>query len=473
MAPVLTQVPVLDQHRILVVEDDPDFSAWEVRLLTQSGARVTLACDGAEALLALQHGVYDLIVCDLDLPRINGFELMDYARKQAIHDPFLFVTAHRGKANQAYAMAHGAQDFIPKPVKSGVFLERVGRLLASRAPAPARRGPQRVGRVSRRIGDFEVIGLLGYGGMGVVFRARQVSTGREVALKLLHMRCPGDSEEARCFEAECEAVAMLDHPNVVRLFAAGVDTQNGRPYLAMEAIKGVSLRDHLRRNTPTFGAALAITRGLTHAVQAAWHERLVHRDIKPSNVILSAGGMVKLLDFGLVKHLRGSQLQAEAGVLLGSPSYIAPERINGESEDCRTDLYAIGIVLYRMLAGRTPFRAPSDAQILSLHLCGRPRQISKYRHNVPEDFDRLLARLLAKRPEQRLSHPRILLEELDRIEAGLRAAGRLGEKPLGAKVPALHFRELSYQPPESPWNRGWLVAIGVVVLLGCVLAAVF
>jgi class 3 adenylate cyclase len=285
--------------------------------------------------------------------------------------------------------------------------------LAQRRPHP---GERLGGREGRR---FEILETLGAGAMGQVFRARDAELQREVALKFLLPR-EGLTEVAL---VEARAIARLDHENIVRIFDVGEwSGEPGAPrlpFLVMEYLEGESLAALLARERPGLRRALkileAIATGLAHA-----HERhLIHRDLKPSNVFLTRQGRVKLLDFGLA-HLLASAARAPSLPPAGTPAYMAPEQWRGEAQDERTDVWAVGVMLYELLMGRLPYEGGALEQLRAQVTSAEPiPPVRSHRPELPQELEAFLAMALAKDPARRFRTARELQEELRELEARL------------------------------------------------------
>jgi len=302
---------------------------------------------------------------------------------------------------------------------------------------PSTRFPTSDPGVGDRVGRFQITGLLGRGGMAVVYAVRHVDSGRSYALKLLLAHVDGEESRER-FGREFRALYQLDHPNVIRVFEAGVAGQ--RPYYVMELLAGhdlkremelwqdLSLSERFRRAEDVL---LQVSAALAHI-----HARgLVHRDISPSNVFVLHTGDVKLMDFGVVKE-PGTDLTC-AGELVGTVAYIAPEQFTGVQVDERADLYSLGAVLYVMLTGRRPFHARTLAGYLEKHMHRAPRQPKEIVPSLPDHLDEACLRLLAKAPDDRFASANHLLHYIKQgapisadIKGGrwpLRTVGRAGE----------------------------------------------
>jgi serine/threonine-protein kinase len=260
-------------------------------------------------------------------------------------------------------------------------------------------------------GRYRVLAKLGEGGMGAVFRAEQISLKRTVAVKLLRPDVSANPMLLRRFNAEAEAVAKLSHPNTVNIYDFGQDT-DGTLFIAMELIEGRSLRSVIHAEAPlAVRRALAIAQQVAASLSDAHARAIVHRDLKPDNVMLQDRGrerdIARVLDFGIAK-LRDDtratqQAMTQQGDMLGTPQYMAPEQIRAEPIDGRTDIYALGCLLYEMVTGRLPHDAPTVLAMLSKHLIEHPVPPSQRRPELglPEAIDRLILGAMAKSPHAR------------------------------------------------------------------------
>jgi serine/threonine protein kinase len=211
---------------------------------------------------------------------------------------------------------------------------------------------------------YEVLGLLGRGGMGVVYKAQQKSLNRLVALKMIVSGAHASEQEVARFRAEAGAVARLQHPNIVQIYEVG--EHDGKPFFSLELVDGGSLAERLN-GTPLPGRQAAeLIKTLARSAQAAHERGIVHRDLKPANVLLTADGTPKITDFGLAKRLDVSTGQTQSGTILGTYSYMAPEQASGKNREVgpAADVWALGAILYECLTGRPPFNGPTIIGIL-------------------------------------------------------------------------------------------------------------
>jgi serine/threonine protein kinase/Tol biopolymer transport system component len=298
-------------------------------------------------------------------------------------------------------------------------------------------------------GRYSIEEELGRGGMGRVLRARDLKIGRLVAVKVLPAGQHSEQQRLR-FEQEARAAGALNHPNVLAVFDVGQHV--GEPYIVSELLEGETLRDRLERGALDLDEAVDVAWQIGRGLSKAHRQGIIHRDIKPANVMLTSEGVVKILDFGIAK-LAGAAAITRTGLPLGTPAYMAPEQMQGEEVDPRTDLWALGVVLYEMLAGRRPF--PGDHEVVVRHgvLNTDPEPLSKLRADVPRELERIVSRLLAKEPQGRF-------ETADEMLTTLRP---LVKSPSGTRATAMPTAVL---PGRRALASGWLLwGAGAAVLM--------
>jgi serine/threonine protein kinase len=313
--------------------------------------------------------------------------------------------------------------------------------------------------VPERIGRYLIQGVLGRGGMGVVYRALDQETRRAVALKVLRDSRFSPSSLRR-FEHEAELLARLAHPGVARVFEAGLLSEGGRSraFIAMELVSGMDLRTHLTVTRPSLRERLGLLRGITEAMAHAHERGIVHRDLKPENVLLDAAGTPKVVDFGVARLVTPEAEPAtppsEEGRLVGTLWYMSPEQIFGEpdSVDVRADVYALGVLGYELCAGRLPhpLEGRSLAEVASLIRSAEPAPVPELERALP-DLVVVLRKCLAKAPEQRYASAAELSAELARVAR---------DQPIRARPAtwAYRLRKLVHR------HRNLAAALGVVVL---------
>jgi hypothetical protein len=306
---------------------------------------------------------------------------------------------------------------------------------------------------------YEILGELGRGGMGVVYKARQVGLNRLVALKMILAGGHASAGELDRFRTEGKAVARLQHPNVVAIHEVG--EQNGLPYFSLEYCEGGSLAARLHGTPWEPAKAAALVETLALAMQAAHERGIIHRDLKPANILLAEDGTPKITDFGLAKQLDSAAGRTATGAILGTPSYMAPEQAAGAKEiGPAADVYALGAVLYELLTGRPPFRAGTDFDTMMQVLEREPVPPTRLNPSVPRDLETICLRCLEKEPARRYDSAVALAEELGRFRAG---------EPILARPPG-PVERLNRWVARNQWLT--LTCLGALVAL-CILVTFF
>ncbi len=266
------------------------------------------------------------------------------------------------------------------------------------------------------IEGYKILGVLGEGGMGVVYRAIQVGLNRPVALKMIR-DASVRPEHLERFRIEAQAVASLHDPNVVQIHDVG--EVNGLPYFSIELLVGGTLRERLATASLPEREAAEVVAMIAQGVEAAHRAGIIHRDLKPANILFDAAGVPKVADFGLAKRL-DSDGQTLAGQVMGTPSYMAPEQARGENDTVgvRADIYSIGAILYETLAGRPPFKGSNASETLLMVVYQDPVPPSRFRPRLPRDLETICMKCLAKEKERRYASAREVAEDLRRFLAG-------------------------------------------------------
>src|SRR5262245_46399671 len=283
------------------------------------------------------------------------------------------------------------------------------------------------------IAGYEVLGVLGRGGMGVVYQARQLKLNRVVALKMILAGGHASEAELLRFLAEAEAVAQLQHPNIVQLFEAG--QHDGLPYFTLEYVAGGSLTHKLSGTPLPPAEAARLVEQLARAVHFAHRKGIVHRDLKPGNVLLAEDGTPKVTDFGLAKRVEVGAGLTATGAVLGTPQYMAPEQAEGKKEvGPAADVYALGAILYERLTGRRPVRGPTRLDILVQVVSDDPVPPTRLQPKLPRDLETICLKCLQKEPPRRYATAEALAEDLRRFQEGKPVQARsVGQLERGAK----------------------------------------
>jgi serine/threonine protein kinase len=284
-----------------------------------------------------------------------------------------------------------------------------------------------------KLGPYVVQSLVGAGGMGEVYRARDAELKRDVAIKVLPASLSRDPDRLRRFQLEAQSAAALNHPNILSIFAIG--QQDGSPYIVTELLEGETVRERLRHGAVKLRDAIDIAIQTTKGLAAAHEKGIAHRDLKPENLFLVKDGRVKILDFGLAKLMQASSGsdgptislhdQTDVGRVLGTVGYMSPEQVRGRPADARSDIFALGCVLYEMLTGKRAFRKPTSAETMSAILNEDPPAASEITRSIPPALQRVVHRCLEKPPERRF-------QSASDLAFALEALSDSGVSPLGA-----------------------------------------
>ncbi len=268
------------------------------------------------------------------------------------------------------------------------------------------------------IPGYEVLDTLGRGGMGVVYRARQKKLGRVVALKMILAGAHAGEADLARFRTEAEAIARLQHPNIVQVYEVG--EQGGLPYFSLEFCPGGSLEKRLAGTPLPAREAAALVEALARAMAAAHQKGVIHRDLKPANVLLAEDGTPKITDFGLARKLEDAAHPTLSGAILGTPSYMAPEQAAGKSKGIgpAADIYALGAILYELLTGRPPFKAATALDTLLQVIEQEPAPVRQLNPQAPRDLDTICLKCLQKAPQQRYASAAALADDLRRFREG-------------------------------------------------------
>jgi serine/threonine protein kinase len=294
------------------------------------------------------------------------------------------------------------------------------------------------------VSHYRIISKIGAGGMGEVYLAEDTQLDRKVALKFLPPHLCQDEDCRKRFKREAQAAAKLSHPNIIHVYE--VSEYQGRPFFAMEHVEGRSLRD-VRSEEFDIDRIIGIAIQLCDGLQSAHAAGVIHRDIKPSNIIIDSAGRPKLLDFGLAT-VKGGEHLTKTGSTLGTVGYMSPEQIEGKATDARSDLFSLGVVLYELIANKSPFRRDDDTATFKAIIHDTPEPLARYKSDVPDDLQRNITKLLEKDPSLRYQSAAGVIPDLKKLSSAFSSAS---------------VTDARY----SWWNR-YVVPSAVVVLLAVV-----
>jgi serine/threonine protein kinase len=266
-----------------------------------------------------------------------------------------------------------------------------------------------------QIPGHAILGVLGRGGMGVVYKAHDLQRKRLVALKMILVGGHASEQELARFRTEAQAIARLQHPNIVQLYEMG--ESEGHPFFSLELVEGGSLADQLDGTPWPPRKAARLVRTLARAVHHAHERSIIHRDLKPANVLLAADGTPKITDFGLAKQLDTSGCHTPSGAVLGTPSYMAPEQAGGQAKRVgpAADVYALGAILYELATGQPPFQGATPLDIIMQVVADDPVAPRLLRPNLPVELETICLKCLHKDPSQRYPSAKALANDLRRF----------------------------------------------------------
>ena len=447
---------------LLVVDDNEMNRDMLSRRLERKGYRVMAAADGLQALELVGKEAIDLVLLDIMMPGMTGIEVLRALREQAPASelPVIMVSAKGESDDVVQALELGANDYVTKPIDFPIVLARVKshlrmRTVKSRAAADQGDALAEVGPSTIIAGKYLLETKLGSGSFGAVYRARHISLDHPVALKILQCNVRTSVEAVARFRQEGISACRINHPNAVSVIDFGV-TATGVAYLEMELLEGASLLEELREKGPMSVKRVGeILLPICDVLAKAHFAGVVHRDIKPPNIFLHqgpAGEIVKVLDFGIAKLVgdaAGSEYMTMTleGDLLGTPAYMAPERLSNRPYDGRADVYGVGVMAYQMLTGVLPFTGPDPIAIAMQHMNATPPPLRERLPNMPASVDSLVMKAMAKDPRERPTAAelgRLLADAMAGVGAQLRAAPHL-------PVPADELPTLApdLEPPPS------------------------
>jgi eukaryotic-like serine/threonine-protein kinase len=270
------------------------------------------------------------------------------------------------------------------------------------------------------LGHYEVAGLIGRGGMGEVYLAKDKLLNRRIALKLLPADYTRNKDRLRRFQQEAQAASALNHPNILTIYELG--QVNGQQFMATEFVEGETLRQLMKRGGQSVGEALDITIQIAGALSAAHRAGIIHRDIKPENIMLRPDGYVKVLDFGLAKltqqeertpkPIETDKTETSSGLVMGTVKYMSPEQARGQSVDLRSDIFSLGVVLYEMVTGHAPFKGEDASHLVGSILKDEPGPLTQYAPDAPEELQRIVSKALSKDKARRYRTAEDLLDDL-------------------------------------------------------------
>ncbi len=457
--------------RVLIADDHPIFREGLAKIISRDPRMhvVAQAENGDEAVAHLTELRPDVAVLDLDMPERDGFAVTRAAQQAKLAVKVIILTSHNNEALfhsaldlgvAGYVLKDGAINEIVNAIRAVAggrhyFSPELSTYLLNRANRPislsesqtttTESTPAAALGVSlpkfepgsqRRISHYRILKQLGKGGMGEVYLAEDLKLGRQVAIKVLNHQLTDNQEHLRRFEREARAASALNHPNILTVYEIG--EADGAHYIATEFIEGESLSQRMKRGTMELTEVLDIGIQVASALAAAHEAKIVHRDIKRDNIMVREDHLVKVLDFGLAKLVQqdAHELDSEGitqalhkttpGVVLGTAEYMSPEQARGLEVDERTDIWSLGVVLYRMVTGKTPFHGETMSDVIASILKTEPPPLVNEAGPVPRELELIISKALRKNREERYQHIKDLLIDLRDCKQELDFSSRRG-----------------------------------------------
>ena len=412
-----------EQSSVLLVDDEPALLRATARHLRGAGYAVTACADGASAATVLATATFDVVISDIEMPSLNGVDLLKLLRQRGLDVPVILMTGAPGLETAMLAVEHGAFKYVTKPIAARDLLEVVERAVRRRSgvgrsgPAGAPPGAPTRAEIAPDFvlaNRYRIAQLLGEGGMSQVWEAVHLLTERPVAVKLLLPTLNARPEMRKRLLREARAASSVSHPNVVDVFDV-FELGDGTPVMVTELLRGCTFGDRLaRERTLSLEDAADVLLPVVSAVGEAHAQGIIHRDLKPDNIFLANEGdrvSVKVLEFGIVKLMTGEEESGgltATGALIGTPGYMAPEQGFGERDvDHRADIWSVGAILYEALSGVRPVGGENIGQMLKHLVTYGILPLSQRVPSLPPSLSDLVDRMLG---HERRERPRDLRE---------------------------------------------------------------
>jgi CheY-like chemotaxis protein len=419
-----TNTPPSTPAATLLIVDDEELNRQMLALrLQRRGYNIALAQNGYQALEIIAQQQPDLVLLDIMMPGLNGMDVLKEVRKthSMTELPIIMTTALDQSQDVVDALELGANDYVTKPIDFAIVLARIqshlqvkrlARPTTDHTPTPASLAlPPEVGPGLLLDARYRLEELLGSGGSGRVYRATHLNLGHQVAIKVLRTHGGTTPEQRARFQREGVAACRIRHPNAVAVLDFAV-TETGITYLVMELLEGHTLADELReRGRLTPSRCMEVLLPICDVLTDAHAEGIIHRDLKPANIFLQNtryGENVKVVDFGIAKLMNDESENIDnpltlVGHVLGTPAYMAPERLLRRPYDGRADVYSLGVMLWQMLGGRLPFTTPDNdpLKIALMQINESPPPLREINPGVSTGVETVIVSALAKNPDAR------------------------------------------------------------------------
>jgi len=394
--------------KILVVDDEDFVLGFLKDVLENEHYDVDTSCDCQDAIEKLKNTTYNLILSDINLPGMSGLDLLTMCKESYKSTEVILITGDPDLEGAVTTVKQGAFDYLSKPITPDKLCERVSSALKhnynKKTNTSSELGSHRTG--------YSVVRTLGAGNMGIVLLVKK--NQQYYAMKILRRENydPKHHLKVQRFIREAEILSQINHPNIIKIFEYGISEDEEIPYIVMEFIPGRPLNHHMRSNTFTLEQVISIIRQIAEALSVVHQFGVLHRDVKPGNIILTDDMTLKLTDFGIAR-INNSELTITREIL-GSPAYMSPESFeNSIRSDSRSDIFSLGVIAYELLTGVKPFHGDTIGEMMNAIKFQRPIEPLKINVTIPPGLQDILAKMLAKKPDERFSTATEIIKALD------------------------------------------------------------
>lgn len=399
----------VDSIDILVVDDDESVREFLTAALEELDYKAKSAedCDKAKELLAEE--TFRLILCDVNLPGMSGDEFLPFCKQNYPDTEIILITGRPGINAAVHAVKEGAFDYLPKPITLETLKDRVSTALDIANSKTVVDGSGN--RLQSTVAGYKIIKTLGSGSMGVVFLVEK--DGAKYALKVLRADITNEVSQRNLkrFARESDILAELNHPNIVRFLEHGIWREKNTPYFVMEFISGQSLSYHIQIGTLTLNEKISVMRQIASALAFIHDHEILHRDIKPANILITRDNLVKITDFGIARITNSDITMPQEA--LGSPAYMSPEAFGGTDQYAQSDIFSFGSICYELFTGQKPFDGDDIATMMDSIRNERPVEPIQLAPDIPPYVQDILAKMLAKKPEDRFASATEIIRALD------------------------------------------------------------
>ena len=404
-----TRVPA----KILIIDDDEGVREFLSNALEEKSYSVSVVSTVNEAIKLLKKNTFSIVLSDVNMPDVFGMDFLSSFKKNYPKTSIIMITGAPNVEDAVKAVKYGAFDYLSKPIPVNKLYERIEAALDKySATQETSQNSQQIDSTNPSNQGYNVIKTLGAGTMGVVLLVEKEN--KRYAMKILRNEYDASDKNLKIkrFLREAEILSQIDHPNVIKIYEYGISEAEDIPYIIMEFMPGKPLNHYMRMFSFTNDQIISIIRQVSESLNAVHEHNILHRDIKPGNILMTDDICLKLTDFGIAKVLNSNLTMTKE--ILGSPAYMPPEAFDSQSLcDCRSDIFSLGVIAYELLTGVKPFHGETIGEIMNAIKYQRPIEPLKINRNLPPYLQDIVAKMLAKKMEDRFSNVKEIIKALD------------------------------------------------------------